>query len=141
MKSLAGNLNNSGATINDCQLESKGNYERTKTQKKFFTSTEVSFAAGNDEDDSMAMKSLAGNLNNYGVTINDCQLESVQSKGNYELPKTKQDFFTSTEVSFPAGNDEDDSMAMESLAGNLKNSAAAIIDFQLETSFFGIRKD
>jgi len=144
MKSLAGNLNNSGATINDCQLESvqsKGNYERTKTQKKFFTSTEVSFAAGNDEDDSMAMKSLAGNLNNSGVTINDCQLESVQSKGNYELPKTKQDFCTSTEVSFPAGYDEDDSMAMESLAGNLKNSAAAIIDFQLETSFFGIRKD
>merc|ERR1719427_1294398 len=121
-------------------VQSKGKYELPKTKKDICTSTEVSFPAGY-YDDSMAMKSLAGNMNNSGATINDCQLESVQSKGNYELPKTKQDFCTSTEVSFPAGYDEDDSMAMESLAGNLKNSAAAIIDFQLETSFFGIRKD
>merc|ERR1739838_1058279 len=47
--------------------------------------------------------------------------EFVHSKARDELPKTKRDFCTSTEVSFPAGYDEDDSMALplESLAGNL----------------------
>merc|ERR550519_510017 len=67
--------------------------------------------------------------------------EFVHSKARDELPKTKRDFCTSTEVSFPVGYDEDDSMALELLAGNLKNSAVTIIDFQLKTSFFGMRKD
>ena len=45
--------------------------------------------------------------------------EFVHSKARDELPKTKRDFCTSTEVSFPSGYDEDDSMALplESLAG------------------------
>ena len=51
------------------------------------------------------------------VFIHDLAMsESVQSKGKYELPKTKKDICTSTEDSFPAGY-YDDSMAMKSLAG------------------------